>query len=788
MIFLRNFGCHPSRTLKEIDVPVSMRQDIWITLHDAKITNYLSDHAFVKCKIKLNRPAYEIRKINFRQLKKINTDQLKVDITNSDLCRSKDGLSASEKAILYDKTLSSLLDQHAPIIEKTIKIKHTAPWYNTELRSLKRKKRRMERAWRKSGSSEDHQKFKSARFDYINKCNSTKTIYYSNEVQKCGNDQRKLFKLIKRLTDGTSTTEYPPAESNEQLGDEFGAFFINKIDKIMADIEDTVRAENIPSSNQYSTDRRIDNQLTNFRSLTVDEVKKIISKSKTKSSKLDPIPTDILKDCLDEVIMPITDIINSSLQEGVFPSNWKTALVTPLLKKADLELSYKNFRPVSNLSYMSKLVEKAGLAQYVEHLCGIGKFSSKNSAYKDKHSTETLLVKIHSDILNSIDTQKVTLLVLLDLSAAFDTVNLDILTEIFRCHLNITGNVMNWFQSYLKDRDQRIIINNVISNSHSLKYGVPQGSCAGPVVFLGYLCSLYDIIEKHLPSVQVGGYADDHQLYLSYNPGEDTSDTTAIDKLTACISDVRAWMLSHKLKINDTKTEFMILGTPQQLAKVSIEAIKVGDSIIKPVESLKNLGVTFDHHLKMSTHVNQICKKGHFQLRKIRQIRSYLDKAATEKLVHAFVTSNLDYCNSLLYGTSCDVIDKLQKLQNAAAKVICGARKYDHVTPLLKDLHWLPVKFRINFKIALLTYKCLKGDAPKYLSDLLKANNPQRVLRSSERSDLRIPLCKTKIGSRSFTAAAPKVWNAIPENIRRLDIESFKKHLKTHYFRKAYKT
>ena len=272
--------------------------------------------------------------------------------------------------------------------------------------------------------------------------------------------------------------------------------------------------------------------------------------------------------------------------------------------------------------------------------------------------------------MNNIEEQKVTLLVLLDLSAAFDTVNLNILSNIFQNHFNISGNVLNWFQSYLQDRDQRIILNNTISKSQDLKYGVPQGSCAGPVIFLGYLSSLYDVIEKHLPSVQVGGYADDHQLYLSYRPGDDTSDAAAVDRICACISHVRSWMLKHKLKINDTKTEFMVIGIPQQLAKVSISSIQLGSSSVTPVGSLRNLVVILDQQMTMLPHVNQVCKKGYHQLKKIRQIRKYLDKSATEKLVHAFITSNIDYCNPLLYGTTSCVINKLQRLQNAAARVI----------------------------------------------------------------------------------------------------------------------
>ena len=172
-----------------------------------------------------------------------------------------------------------------------------------------------------------------------------------------------------------------------------------------------------------------------------------------------------------------------------------------------LDLICKNYRPISNLSFVSKMVEKSALPQYVQHLQGLGLYSTENSAYKQYHSTETLLAKVHLDIMNNMDKQKVSILILLDLSAAFDTVDLQILSEIFQQRFSISGSVFKWFISYLKNREQRIMIKDTLSKIYTLKYGVPQGRCAGPVVFLGYLSSLYDIIELHSPNV--AAYADD---------------------------------------------------------------------------------------------------------------------------------------------------------------------------------------------------------------------------------------------------------------------------------------
>ena len=331
-------------------------------------------------------------------------------------------------------------------------------------------------------------------------------------------------------------------------------------------------------------------------------------------------------------------------------------------------------------------------------------------------------------------------------------------------------------------------INDVISEVHSVKYGVPQGSYAGPIIFLGYLTSLYDIFERHFPHVRVGGYADDHQLYLSYTPGVKNNENEMIIKFGKCIEEVRTWMLTHRLKINDSKTECMFIGTQQQLHKVELNEINVGHSVIKPTKVVRNLGVLFDQQMTMADHVKNISRKGFAQLKRIRQIRSYLDQSSAENIVHAFVTSNIDYCNALLFGAPKHVIQNLQRLQNATARVICGLRKYDHITEALRTLHWLPVAYRIKYKIAILAYKCIYNQAPDYLNNMVEVYHPSRSLRSSNRLYLKQQHSKTKtLGPRAFSHAAPAVWNDLPDDIRLSNnFNTFKSKLKTHYFRQAF--
>ena len=190
----------------------------------------------------------------------------------------------------------------------------------------------------------------------------------------------------------------------------------------------------------------------------------------------------------------------------------------------------------------------------------------------------------------------------------------------------------------------------------------------------------------------------------------------------------------------------------------------------------------------MSTHISKVCSTAFFHLHNIRRIRKFLSRETVETLVHAFIASRIDYCNSLLYGLPKRQLDKLQRVQNAAARLVCRLNRFCHITPILTELHWLPVQFRIQFKIILFTFKAIHGLAPQYLSNLLTVKTHTYNLRCSEELLLFVPVrSKKTLGDRAFVIAAPKLWNALPSDLRRVQsIDAFKRKLKTHLFRLAY--
>ena len=246
------------------------------------------------------------------------------------------------------------------------------------------------------------------------------------------------------------------------------------------------------------------------------------------------------------------------------------------------------------------------------------------------------------------------------------------------------------------NRPQHVCIGNAISKPVILDYSVPQGSVLGPQWFTIYTSPVRDIILKYNLNYHV--YADDTQLYITFKSSQEPADS-CITTLEKCIQEIRSWMRQNFLKLNDEKTEFLLFGSRQQLSKVSLPFITIGDSQITPSSQARNLGVIFDSTMTLKPHISNIVRVSSFHIRNISRIRKYmyLNQSAAEQIIHAFVTSRLDNGNALFYGLPQNQISRLQHIQNTAARVVTLSRKSCHITPILKELHWLPVSQRIVF-------------------------------------------------------------------------------------------
>ena len=747
------------------------------TVTDIQVTNpVISDHSAIHFKLSVEKPATQQKTILYRNWKKVDIDQFSSDLTSTFLQTSSPD-TVTDLVHLYNTTLTVLTNKHAPLKKKTVKIKLSAQWYNGTIDKEKKKRRYFEKRYRTTYSPEDYAQYEAQCHVVNNLLETSKQNFYREKINEHSGNQKELFKVLNKLLNRKCEPQYPAHDSTEELANRFVEYFTSKITNIRNDIEQFQK-----QSLQTTDDIETDAVFKEFEPVGEHEVEKLVFQSATKSCSLDPIPTWILKKCLGSLLPVITQIINLSLSTSVMPDELKHAILNPLLKKTLLDPEIlKHFRPVSNLAYISKLIEKCVAVQLTGHCQENKLYEELQSSYKAFHSTETALLKVHNDLLQCVDNNKAAVLVLLDLSAAFDTVDHQVLLNRLKSRLGITGCALQWFTSYLQGRKQRVHILDATSKERDLAFGVPQGSVLGPLLFSIYTLPLGEIIRKHKSDFHL--YADDSQMYVTFSPTNASEVNTSMEHL---IHDVRSWYTQNFLKLNDEKTEVLIISSRHKLP-VQLPPLQIGNERIQPTSMARNLGVVFDNSLKLDKQINQVVQQSFHSLRNMHKIRACLPDDAAKTMVHTLISSKLDYCNSLYFGLPQTQMSKLQYVQNAAARLITHTHKYDHITPILEELHWLPIKYRIMFKILLLTYKSLNGLAPSYLCKLL-VKKPNRGLRSDCGNLLVIP--KTKLvsyGDRSFSYAAPRLWNSLPVHIRHSqNLSTFKTSLKTHLFRLAY--
>ena len=749
-----------------------------------KISNFLptvmsfSDHYAFSCDITIplvGRPTQGFRKL--RMFRHFDSVAFGRDLLSSGINFISDvGLDLFVN--VFTSTVRTILDRHAPW--KTVKCcnRKNQPFYDRELRDQKRIKSRFESRWRRNKTRANFDAYRTQvqRFSVL--LRDAKRRYFRTLIHKQADNSRKLWSVLSKVIGNCGTKILPTSFSEAALANSFSKFFVGKIEKLCAVLNS---AENSPDMAHVLT-TVTPPSLVEFESVTEEEVKQAIFDMSDATCELDPIPTKYLKTCISAFIKPITIMINKCFDEGQFPSAFKHALVVPLLKKLNLpkeELS--SYRPVSHLNFMSKVIEKIVYNKLVRHIQGFSGFAVYQSAYRMFHSTETTLLKVQNDLLLAFKEQKVSALTLLDLSAAFDTVDHAILTDRLQSCFGLGGKALSLLKSYLVGRTQSVQIGDKMSNPVLLLTGVPQGSILGPLLFSLYLAPLESLLLQK-EGIRFHFYADDTQIYISFSAKECS---LSLSRLSCVLNEVHRWFSFNKLSLNPDKTEYILIGTKQQKAKlteVSTELSFAGCSL-QPTDCVRNLGVLFDENLTMKKHVDKLCHSSFLHIRNLRRVRSSLDLNSAKLLANAIVTSRLDYCNSLLYGIGMGLTKRLQCVQNTLARVVVpSVKRRDHISPILKQLHWLPVRQRIDFKLALLTFKVLQNKQPSYLAEMLVPPTASH-LRSSSRGLLSIPSCKMEMARRAFSFSGPKVWNSLPQSIRDCgNLESFKKKLKTYLF------
>ena len=322
----------------------------------------------------------------------------------------------------------------------------------------------------------------------------------------------------------------------------FLIYFIQKIDSIRANI---LSSSLDPADPQPPTS----SHLQHFAPVSSSEISQVVSWMKPTHCPSDVIPSQLFRDIFAIICPFILAIVNSSLATGVVPSTFKNATLQPLLKKSSLDSSdLKNDRPISKLPFISKILEKVVFQQLTAYLNNFNLLDKFQSGFRAIHSTESALLKVYNDILLCTDSGSCAILVLLDLSAAFDTIDHDILLQRLEHRVGLEGTVLTWSTSYLTDRTFSVKLGPYSSSSATMKFGVPQGSILGPLLFSLYMLPLSASFDKY--GIQYHCYADDTQIYLPVAP----QNTCTLNKLYSCLNDIKSWMACNFLQLKDRKS------------------------------------------------------------------------------------------------------------------------------------------------------------------------------------------------------------------------------------------
>ena len=539
------------------------------------------------------------------------------------------------------------------------------PWFTKEIRDQKRIVRNREKIWRKYREEHQWEAFKHEQTLYKNLIKYNKESTICRLVRKCDHDYKKLYTLVSNLTCSVKLNPMPEGDPR-LVANNFGDFFVEKIEKINIMLRD--KEEYKPNGTYPDAEDR----LSTWPKVTSSDVFNTIKIMANKQCESDPIPTSFYKgwsdfnDCY--IFDFLADLINASIKQSKFPKCWKNALVKPLIKKSGGEKNMQNYRPVSNLTFISKVIEKIILQELTNHIEIHNLFPEYQSAYQRNFSCEMALAKLTNDILWKFENKEGVALTAIDLSAAFDTVQERILTSVLEKEFCIEGKALEWIKSYLTDRSFTVKVDNTLSDIKTLSSGVPQGSCLGPVLYLCLASTLPLIVNK---SININGFADDHSSWKSFDFNHQINQHLSVEDLETNLQNVKCWMDQNRLKMNETKTEFMILSSKNMKEKCSTIPIHVGGEWLDQSDCIKLLGADLDQHLNFKVFIQRKCAKAMFMLKKIRSIRDMLTMDVTQDLMLSLVITHLDYCNHLLYGLpDCD-INKLQRIHPEETIVIC---------------------------------------------------------------------------------------------------------------------
>ena len=677
--------------------------------------------------------------------------------------------NVNNKVSVFETYMNDILDQYAPYKTFTVKKRNHTPWICANIRKMMDIRDSLKTEFNVTGDLSKFAAFKYQRNKVTTARRRAQKEMFNSTINSSAGDSKKFYEAAKKL--GVMSDNNVNTHIHFSAEDLNNAFVSNN----NADVDSNLIDERIRQ--MYDKNPPCLHTF-NFQPVSVDDVTKTLKSIQTNSTGADHLNAFILTLFIDRVSVVLTHIINISLETGIFPDRWKLALIKPIPKIA-LPLKESDFRPISLLCTLSKIIGRLVNKQICEYLHKHSLFDPNQSAYKANHGCNTALVKITDDILDSIDDSEVSILTLLDFSKAFDTVNHRLLLEKLKI-LGFSQTARDWVSSYLSDRYQKVVINGDESSWVLIKNGVPQGSILGPTLFNILVSDMRQIIEFNSSH----GYADDVQLKKGTKI-ENIND--AITEINQDLSSISTYCRNSALMINEKKCHYMIIGTKPALKKIDdlvLTKMVINNKEIERVKFARNLGLTYDEVLSWRRHVNIMIGRAISKFKDLSRFKRFLDEEPKKLLCDSLILSQFSFGDIVYMNIDMYLQKKVQKIQNLCLKFIFNIKKQQHwhSSELLKNLNWLSMKDRRTLNGLSLLFKTLDGKGPDYLKDMftLVSEVSERNTRIYPRNIYIPNEHYSAIHHKSFRLQIPKIWNSLPVNLKNSkSVFTFKKKVKT---------
>lgn len=652
-----------------------------------------SDHDLTYCILKVKKPKASPSYLKIRNYKNFSIEDFLSDLREAALESLYRIDDIDDKVYLFNSTILALFDRHAPM--RTIRVsKPYSPWLTDNIRLMMAIRDQAKRAYTRTRTESDFAYYKSMRNLVTLSIKNEKKAYYATKFNT--KNSKLLYREFKRLNITSKKTKEIP----EELCD---------VERINNYFVDTVPGDN-GISVQETVDYYTDGESSfggafQFTLIDDDIIIRIITELRSNATGSDHINLYMLKICGIEIVKFITHIINSCLLMSYFPKSWKVANVVPY-PKTDNPADFSELRAVSILPVLSKILEKVMLMQLRDHLNEYSILPEEQAGFRKGYDCTTALLNVTDDILRATDCGKLTILVLLDFSRAFDSIRHEVMIAILK-YIGLGTDALALMSSYLRERFQRVVHGNAFSSLRAVNTGVPQGSILGPTLFSIYTSLLPTVLNSS--SVQM--YADDTQIYLSFPP---TQIHTVGNNLNHDLRMISEYASRHSLFLNPRKCCAIVFGPKKFCDEVEkIIKLTINSSEVPFVKSVKNLGIMMDNSFRYRDYINVCLGRAYGSLKMMYPHRSFLPVNIKKSLCSVLVLSQLNYA-SVVYSPALDSesMYKVQKLQNSCVRFIYGLRKFDHVSHKLTELGWLNMKHRFLFRSACLYNSVISTGAP----------------------------------------------------------------------------